>query len=89
MPHPCRHIQFEMGWVSLFIAGGLGQMVFKGPFQLKGFSGSVIINHDWRARLPRRTPCGSPFPETEPVSEAFNGMSNHRIGPETCDLHSC
>ena len=24
-------------WVSLFIAGGLDQMAFKGPFQLKPF----------------------------------------------------
>ena len=28
-------------WVSLFTAGGLDQMAFKGPFQLRGFCDSL------------------------------------------------
>jgi len=30
-------------WVPLFVAGGLDQMVFKGPFQLKLFCDSVLL----------------------------------------------
>jgi len=33
--------------VSLFIAGELEQMVFKDPFQLKGFYGSLKVHATW------------------------------------------
>jgi len=34
-------------WVSLFSAGGLDQMAFKGPFQLKQFHSPNSKNLKW------------------------------------------
>ena len=38
-------------WMSLFIAGGLDQMAFRGPFQLKRFCDSMITSMCVRDRF--------------------------------------